>query len=134
MQHIVSIRKRWATHRFWPSAVRSLLSLVHFWLTIISYTRYIDYVPYLPQIVVQSNRNVPGHAGFPQVQLMPNVFESFMIFTMVLTVALNTVTQLLLTGRVDKPLLGLGLSTGEISNLHIDVESSQRTAGDGRSI
>ncbi|KAL1707185.1 hypothetical protein EV121DRAFT_199836, partial [Schizophyllum commune] len=118
MQHTISIRKRWATHRFWPSAVRSLLSLTHFWLTIISYTRYIDYVPYLPQIVAQSNRNVPGHAGFPQVQLMPNVFESFMIFTTVLTIALNTVTQLLLTGRVDKPLLGLGLSA----------------AGDGRSI
>ncbi|KAL1714404.1 hypothetical protein EV715DRAFT_295210 [Schizophyllum commune] len=122
MQHTMSIRKRWATHRFWPSATRSLLSLAHFWLTIISYTRYIDYVPYLPQIVAQSNRNVPGHAGFPQVQLMPNVFESFMIFTTVLTIALNTVTQLLLTGRVDKPLLGLGLSTGDGRSIYIPYD------------
>ncbi|KAI5900631.1 uncharacterized protein SCHCODRAFT_02608408 [Schizophyllum commune H4-8] len=122
MQHIISIRKRWATHRFWPSAIRSLLSLAHFWLTIISYTRYIEYVPYLPQIVAQSNRNVPGHAGFPQVQLMPNVFESFMIFTTVLTIALNTVTQLLLTGRVDKPLLGLGLSTGDGRSIYIPYD------------
>ncbi|KAL1742841.1 hypothetical protein HDZ31DRAFT_65586 [Schizophyllum fasciatum] len=112
IQHIISIRKRWSTHRFWPSAIRSFLSLMHFHLTLISFTKYIDYVPFLSHIVALSNRNVPpDYAPFPQLQLMPNVLESFLIFTTILTVVLNVITQLLLTGRVDKPLLGLGLST-----------------------
>ncbi|TRM59198.1 hypothetical protein BD626DRAFT_633340 [Schizophyllum amplum] len=113
IQHIISIRRRWSTHRFWPSAIRSLLSLAHFHLTLISFTKYMDYIPFFPQIVAASNRGIPPEdATFPQLQLMPNVLETFLIFTTVLTILLNVLTQLLLTGRVDKPLLGLGLITG----------------------
>lgn len=43
------------------------------------------------------------------------MFETLLLCTIFLTIFLNVITQLLLTGRVDKPLLGLGISHGSTS-------------------
>ncbi|KAJ7264011.1 hypothetical protein B0H12DRAFT_1180471 [Mycena haematopus] len=50
--------------------------------------------------------------SFPLLNYVPNAFESLLLLTIVLTVFLNALTQLILTGRIARPLLGLGLSGG----------------------
>ncbi|KAJ6509023.1 hypothetical protein C8R45DRAFT_1208587 [Mycena sanguinolenta] len=55
-----------------------------------------------------------GSGSFPLLNYVPNAFETLLLLTIALTVVLNALTQLILTGRVARPLLGLGL-TGSTS-------------------
>ncbi|KAF8208714.1 hypothetical protein K438DRAFT_1812764 [Mycena galopus ATCC 62051] len=52
-----------------------------------------------------------GSASFPLLNYVPNAFETLLLLTIALTIVLNALTQLILTGRVARPLLGLGLSS-----------------------
>ncbi|KAJ7712454.1 hypothetical protein B0H16DRAFT_1813377, partial [Mycena metata] len=90
--HILSIRKRWSNHRLLPTALSSILSLLHFHTTL--YAHY----------------SSPGSTSLPLLNYVPNAFETLLLLTIALTVGLNVCTQLILTGRVSRPLLGLGLS------------------------
>ncbi|KAJ7644337.1 hypothetical protein FB45DRAFT_897561 [Roridomyces roridus] len=56
-----------------------------------------------------------GSASFPLLNYVPNAFETVLILTITLTVVLNALTQLILTGSVSRPLLGLGLHGGGTS-------------------
>ncbi|KAJ6557290.1 hypothetical protein DFH09DRAFT_1280044 [Mycena vulgaris] len=147
--HVLSIRKRWSNHRLFPTALASVLSLIHFHMTLHShyYARpasppplgpalqpniklppSIDLVPSIPTgkfpaptpppagpLSTSSPRALysrpTGSATFPLLNYVPNAFETLLILTIALTVALNALTQLILTGRVARPLLGLGLTS-----------------------
>ncbi|KAF9032860.1 hypothetical protein BDZ89DRAFT_1232998 [Hymenopellis radicata] len=86
--HILSIKKRWSTHRLGPTALSSALSLTHFWVTLLG-------------------RKAGGR--YPLLNYIPNIFESVLILTTLLTAFLNGLTQLLLLGRISRP---LGLNAG----------------------
>ncbi|KAJ7935437.1 hypothetical protein B0H13DRAFT_1947791 [Mycena leptocephala] len=146
--HILSVRKRWSNHRLFPTALSSILSLLHFHMTLYShYYARVTPAPLSPDI--QPNIQPPlkidlpesptfpskfpaptppptgrvlptspralyshptGSATFPLLNYVPNAFETLLLLTISLTVTLNALTQLILTGRVSRPLLGLGLS------------------------
>ncbi|KAJ7645559.1 hypothetical protein DFH06DRAFT_1476805 [Mycena polygramma] len=143
--HILSIRKRWSNHRLLPTALASVLSLLHFHGTLYShYYARTTPPPLLPELqptlkpvelpaspIIPShfpaptppptNRVLPssprvlysrptGPATFPLLNYVPNAFETVLLLTIALTVTLNVFTQLILTGTVSRPLLGLGLS------------------------
>ncbi|KAJ7164656.1 hypothetical protein C8R43DRAFT_1232787 [Mycena crocata] len=141
--HVLSIRKRWSNHRLFPTALSSILSLLHFHMTLYSHysartTRppLFNEVPLVPKIEVPTqpagNFAAPtpppagptaaptparvlysrptGSATFPLLNYVPNAFETLLILTIGLTVVLNALTQLILTGSIARPLLGLGLS------------------------
>ncbi|KAF5360131.1 hypothetical protein D9757_011741 [Collybiopsis confluens] len=121
--HILSVRKRWSRHRFLPTALTSLLSLSHFHITLI---RYMLNAPTslsppatstLPDPIAPAYTYTPRHSthGYPILNYIPNMFETMLLATIILTIFLNTITQLLLTGRVDKPLLGLGIGNNSSS-------------------
>ncbi|THU80622.1 hypothetical protein K435DRAFT_767892 [Dendrothele bispora CBS 962.96] len=50
-----------------------------------------------------------GTSSYPILNYIPNIFETLLLLTIFLTIALNALTQLLLTGEVSRPLLGLGI-------------------------
>lgn len=47
---------------------------------------------------------------FPFPNYIPNIFETLLILTILLTVTLNAIVQLLVRGRVDRVFIGLGIS------------------------
>ncbi|KAJ7855948.1 hypothetical protein B0H14DRAFT_2754100 [Mycena olivaceomarginata] len=156
--HILSIRKRWSNHRLFPTALSSILSLLHFHMTLYAHYYYRSPAPVVPLLpnpqhpkikpslmtgtpanptpnlkgvsfpaptpapIPPPVEGVPpspsrtlysrptGSATFPLLNYVPNAFESILLLTIALTVILNALTQLILTGRVARPLLGLGLT------------------------
>ncbi|KAJ3835788.1 hypothetical protein F5878DRAFT_627003 [Lentinula raphanica] len=126
--HLLSVRKRWSRHRFLPTALASMLSLAHFHITLGYYllgksSKFSAYpatttitTAATPHASVPSQAYIytPHHTthGYPILNYIPNIFETLLISTIILTIFLNILTQLLITGRVDKPLLGLGINTG----------------------
>ncbi|KIK56394.1 hypothetical protein GYMLUDRAFT_47165 [Collybiopsis luxurians FD-317 M1] len=126
--HILSVRKRWSRHRLLPTALTSLLSLSHFYITLIRYLMNVSSsslqspsasafrpdATSAPSLAAPAYTYTPHHTthGYPILNYIPNIFETMLLSTIVLTIFLNSITQLLLTGRVDKPLLGLGIGNG----------------------
>ncbi|KAJ7714224.1 hypothetical protein B0H16DRAFT_527109 [Mycena metata] len=148
--HILSIRKRWSNHRLLPTALSSILSLLHFHTTLYAHysSRPVPRPPLLPNPqpkieptpnfelfapptpILTGNFHAPtppppprvlpvggplysrpaGSTSLPLLNYVPNAFETLLLLTIALTVGLNVCTQLILTGRVSRPLLGLGLS------------------------
>ncbi|KAJ3869596.1 hypothetical protein EV359DRAFT_29697 [Lentinula novae-zelandiae] len=139
--HLLSVRKRWSRHRLLPTALASMLSLMHFHVTLIKFmmstpssslpstlsptytepittplSSYTLHATPSPN-TISAYTYTPHHTthGYPILNYIPNIFETLLISTIILTIFLNSLTQLLMTGRVDKPLLGLGVSS--IKNL-----------------
>ncbi|KAJ7695984.1 hypothetical protein B0H17DRAFT_412996 [Mycena rosella] len=146
--HILSIRKRWSSHRLFPTALSSALSLLHFHMTLYShyYARPAPPPPLLPNLqpkIKLPTVELPSHptatfpaptppppavplpaapltravysratgsTTFPFLNYVPNAFETLLILTITLTVVLNALTELILTGHVTRPLSGLGLT------------------------
>ncbi|ESK96491.1 hypothetical protein Moror_6999 [Moniliophthora roreri MCA 2997] len=115
--HMLSIRKRWSSHRFLPTALSSFLSLLHFHLTLFSHSFLSTSVGEVSLLTAPSNGTDPGSyshpsgvTNYPILNYIPNMFETVLILLISLTIFLNVTTQLLLTGRIIKPLLGLGLN------------------------
>lgn len=115
-----------------PTALTSFLSLSHFHLTVLSHSKYSASLPFqsffgrainstatsstsgaLPlkttSPVYSSYESGTGTSSYPLLNYIPNVLETVLISTILLTIFLNTLTQLLLTGRARRPLFGLGL-------------------------
>lgn len=68
-------------------------------------------VPFHPEKDTLSSYSSPnGTANYPLLNYIPNLFETMLLITIVLTISLNSLTQLMLTGSVTRPLLGLGLA------------------------
>ncbi|KAG7448355.1 uncharacterized protein BT62DRAFT_766865 [Guyanagaster necrorhizus] len=108
--HILSIRKQWSTHRLIPTALTSILSLIHFHITLLMHS-------YSSLPLHSSDKDIPssysspnGTANYPLLNYIPNLFETMLLITIVLTISLNCLTQLVLTGSITRPLLGLGLA------------------------
>lgn len=55
---------------------------------------------------------LPAHVSYPLLNYIPNMFETFLISTILLTVLLNAVVQLLVRGRIERLFSGLGIGTG----------------------
>lgn len=107
--HVLSIRKRWSTHRLIPTALSSILSLIHFHTTLLMHSY--SSVPFHPEKDTLSSYSTPnGTANYPLLNYIPNLFETMLLITIVLTISLNCLTQVMLTGSVSRPLLGLGLA------------------------
>lgn len=94
--HLLSIHKKWSGHRLIPTALSSVLSLTHFHGTLL-----------LHHTKLRTGSTRPS-TPYPLLNYIPNIFETCLILTTVLTVVLNCLTQLLLSGGVVRPLLGLG--------------------------
>ncbi|PPR02057.1 hypothetical protein CVT24_011156 [Panaeolus cyanescens] len=162
--HILSVSKRLSTHRLFPTALTSFLSLVHFHGTIFKlFTGRISdpltistaspshttAPPFkaepLTSFTCASSASAAGKIAstvvataasaaspiptsvrnggsmssspfnmpnYPLLNLIPNVFETFLIGTILLTVVLNVVVQLLVRGRVERIFSGLNASSG----------------------
>ncbi|KAF9561137.1 hypothetical protein CPC08DRAFT_689286 [Agrocybe pediades] len=143
--HILSVSKRLSTHRLFPTALTSFLSLLHFHGTLLSH--YFDRSS--PSIIGDaaaattpspttilkststsssssfSSSSAPSHVYFknaatnyPLLNYIPNIFETILITLVLLTVSLNALAQLLVRGRVDRLFSGLGVGPG--AGLHDD--------------
>ncbi len=47
--------------------------------------------------------------NYPLLNYLPNMFETILLSTILLTVALNAIVQLLVRGRIERPFIGLGI-------------------------
>ncbi|KAF8499950.1 hypothetical protein JB92DRAFT_3089932 [Gautieria morchelliformis] len=81
--HTLGIRRRWVTQRLIPTAICGTLTLVHF-----HYVLFFSPTPY------------------PLINYLPSLLESVLLAIIILTVSLHALTQLLLEGRITRPLLG----------------------------
>ncbi|KAH9484462.1 hypothetical protein JR316_0003944 [Psilocybe cubensis] len=125
--HVLSISKRLSTHRLFPTALTSLLSLAHFHGTLFSHQLFKVPIP-TPSATISDTTSTPQvspHQGrssvnYPLLNYIPNVFETFLIAVILTTIFLNVVMQLLVRGRVDRVLSGLGVGQGTM--LHDEEE------------
>lgn len=83
MTHCLEINKSLARQRLIPSAICSLLTLIHF------------------HSVVWTSPT-----SYPLTNYVPCVVESILLAVIALTISLNALTQLLLEGRISRPLFG----------------------------
>ncbi|KAK0463509.1 uncharacterized protein EV420DRAFT_1518589 [Desarmillaria tabescens] len=108
--HVLSIRKRWSTHRLIPTALSSILSLIHFHTTLLMHSYSSAPFHSSEKDTLSSYSSPNGTANYPLLNYIPNLFETMLLITIFLTISLNCLTQLVLTGSVTRPLLGLGLA------------------------
>lgn len=118
MFHILSISKRLSTHRLIPTALTSILSLTHFHATIFF---HLTKAPNsrvatptatdLPATRIQ-RRFLSADATYPLLNYVPNLFETALLATIFLTLTVNAIAQLLVRGRIDHVLSGLGFFNG----------------------
>ncbi|KAL0572800.1 hypothetical protein V5O48_009165 [Marasmius crinis-equi] len=116
--HFLSVRKKWSSHRLIPTALSSFLSLLHFHSTLVAHSFFEppSSSPSPSDAAQSPQRMYSGPAGlgnYPILNYIPNLFETTLLLLITLTILLNTLTQLLLTGKVTKPLLGLGLTSAD---------------------
>lgn len=122
--HVLQIRKRWSNHRLLPTALTSFCSLVHFHGTILAHSEFFsqsrlasiiptDPNPGNQKPVYSSFESQTGTASYPLLNYIPNVLETFLLLSISLTITLNSLTQLLLTGAIKRPLYGLGLTNAD---------------------
>ncbi|KAF5330562.1 hypothetical protein D9619_005258 [Psilocybe cf. subviscida] len=117
--HLLSISKRLSTHRLIPTAITSFLSLLHFHGTLYSHFRKAKLAAaMIPTATSETTTSatsrppLPTHVSYPLLNYIPNMFETFLISTILLTVLLNAVVQLLVRGRIERLFSGLGIGTG----------------------
>ncbi|KAG9318745.1 hypothetical protein JVU11DRAFT_844 [Chiua virens] len=81
--HCIGIKQAWSNHRLIPSALISVIALVHFhWVLWFSESTY------------------------PLLNYMPCLFESILLAVTLLAIFLNALTQILAEGSVSRPLFG----------------------------
>ncbi|KAF8630451.1 hypothetical protein AX17_005428 [Amanita inopinata Kibby_2008] len=135
--HYLSIFKRLSTHRLIPTALTSLLSLTHFHLTLFS--RFLSgttrtpnvhatvqltpsttvFSALTPSVTIPHTSVTPEprlisssglNSSYPLLNYIPNVFETILLLTILLTVTLNATVQLLVRGSIQRPFIGLGIA------------------------
>lgn len=131
--HALSSSKRLSTHRLIPTTLTSLLSLVHFHGTLITHHYKLKY-PTPSPTPTQSQNEGTGQLStmqsltttYPLLNYIPNIFETALLATILLTVILNTVVQILVRGRVERVFSGLGLGL-IMSSLQDDDTNARNT-------
>ncbi|EMD38242.1 hypothetical protein CERSUDRAFT_113400 [Gelatoporia subvermispora B] len=83
MIHCLEVRQRWARQRLIPTTVCALLALGHFHTVIWR-----------------------SPSSYPLSNVFPCVVESLLLGTIMLTILLNLITQLVLEGTISRPLFG----------------------------
>jgi hypothetical protein len=83
MIHTLGVRRKWVHQRLVPTGICGMLTLVHF-----HYVLFFSPTPY------------------PLINYLPSLLESVLLIIILLTVSLHVLTQLLLEGRITRPLLG----------------------------
>src|SRR5260221_9072418 len=108
--HVLSISKRLSRHRLIPTALTSMLSLTHFHTTIFFHFAT-PIATGLPASKTHrgSIRYISAGANYPLLNYVPNLFETVLLVTILLTVTVNSMAQLLVRGRIDHVLSGLGI-------------------------
>ncbi|KAJ3512483.1 hypothetical protein NLJ89_g3497 [Agrocybe chaxingu] len=126
--HMLSVSKRLSTHRLLPTALTSMLSLAHFHGTLFAHFSQTpsQAEPTATSSAPKSSRRPPPYLGapnanYPLLNYIPNIFETFLISTILLTIFTNALVQILVRGRVDRVLSGLGIGPG--ANIHNDDET-----------
>ncbi|CAA7270987.1 unnamed protein product [Cyclocybe aegerita] len=126
--HILSVSKRLSTHRLLPTALTSMLSLAHFHGTLFAHfsQTHSQAEPTTTSSAPKGPRRPTPYLGapnanYPLLNYIPNIFETFLISTILLTIFINALVQLLVRGRVDRVLSGLGIGPG--ANIHNDDET-----------
>ncbi|KAF8801639.1 hypothetical protein BYT27DRAFT_7114356 [Phlegmacium glaucopus] len=115
--HILSVSKRHSRHRLIPTALTSFLSLAHFHGTLYHHLfGSSSDSPTGPAISLARLKSTPYLGGsrftYPLLNYVPNIFETVLIGTILLTISLNALVQLLARGRVDRIFSGLGVRSG----------------------
>ena len=118
--HILSVSKRLSRHRLIPTALTSLLSLAHFHGTLFLhfFQPSSTPTPTATNITISLSRlkSTPYLGGsrftYPLLNYVPNIFETILIGTILLTISLNALVQLLVIGRVERIFSGLGVRLG----------------------
>lgn len=107
MTHIIEAHKRYAKARLVPTTITSLISLTHFHLvTFHSFFSSSTKAVTAPA----SNSDVSSifaTSSYPLPTLVPSLVETFLILIVLTTLALNALTQILTTGGIRGPLIGL---------------------------
>ncbi|OCH92079.1 hypothetical protein OBBRIDRAFT_791595 [Obba rivulosa] len=83
MIHCLEVKQRWARQRLVPTAICAALALGHFHAVIWKST-----------------------SSYPLSNVFPCIVESFLLGTILLTILLNLMTQLVLEGTISRPLFG----------------------------
>ncbi len=81
--HLLGIRKDWSRQRLLPTTFFGILGLVHF-----------HYVLFL------------SPSAYPLLNYLPSLIESFFLLVTAMTVSMNAMSQILLEGRLSRPLFG----------------------------
>lgn len=81
--HCLGIKQKWSNHRLIPSAVVSLLGLIHF------------------HVVLWFSRS-----SYPLLNYMPCLFETLLLSFIILAIFLNGLAQLVTEGSITQPLFG----------------------------
>ncbi|KAF8868869.1 hypothetical protein BD779DRAFT_824016 [Infundibulicybe gibba] len=117
--HALSATKPYSSHRLIPTALTSILSLAHFHGTLFSH--------YLSPSS-KTNQRTGFNYNYPWLNYIPNLFETMLIATILLTVCLNVIVQMLVKGRIERLFAGLGLGVpgaegaGFLANLPYEEE------------
>lgn len=107
MTHIIEAYKRYAKARLVPTTITSLLSLTHFHL--VTFHSFFSSSKN-NELTAASNSDVSSifaTSSYPLPTLVPSLVETFLILIVLTTLALNALTQILTTGGIRGPLIGL---------------------------
>jgi len=121
--HALSVSRKLSTHRLIPTALTSFLSLIHFHGTLFSHWKSMDE----PPLVSPQARLI---TTYPILNYIPNVFETMLIITILLTVALNIIVQLIVRGRVDRLFSGLGVGPTSSSIYAFTLNNTHQDTSD----
>lgn len=108
MIHCMEVKRSWTRLRLVPTAFIGLLTLVHFHLVIWVFHPY----SLASSLDNATKIEITGRAQSPSVYPLPNyvpcLVESFLLFSTLVTISLNAITQILTTGHVSQPIFGVG--------------------------
>ncbi|TFK36378.1 hypothetical protein BDQ12DRAFT_654462 [Crucibulum laeve] len=139
MFHYLSASKRYSNHRLIPTTIISAISLTHFYYTLFTHFLYPSRAAISPSITMDGKPPLSSRANsssrpvmvrthplrtpaLPLLNYVPNIFDTMLILTIALTVILNVVVQLLVSGRVERVFSGLGLIPGDDSGFRIPYD------------
>ncbi|KAI0344092.1 hypothetical protein BDW22DRAFT_1355375 [Trametopsis cervina] len=103
MTHIVEAHKRYARARLLPTTITSLIALIHFHLV----TFHSLFSTSKASVADGETSSIFATMSYPLPTLVPSLVETFLILIVFTTIALNALTQILTTGAIRGPLIGL---------------------------
>ncbi|KAH8813468.1 hypothetical protein DL96DRAFT_1626133 [Flagelloscypha sp. PMI_526] len=106
--HAMAIHKPLENYRLIPTAISSLLSLIHFHGTLWAWPE--AWSPVRPPTPTSPRRLPPGIPQYPLLNYIPSILETTLILIIGLTLALNALAQIIVVRRVQNIAVGLDLA------------------------